>query len=163
MGQDPYHGCGQAHGLSFSVCPNVPIPPSLRNIFKELQRQFPERAYEFPHGCLLSWHKEEGIFLLNCALTVVSGAPESHIDAWQAFTNAVIDYVQEHNKKCVFLLLGQFAKSKACLIKDAQRVIPGVHPSPRTQGFYGSGVFALVEERLGEAIDWRLWSNDDIV
>jgi len=156
LGQDPYHGPGQAHGLSFSVPVGIPIPPSLRNIFKELQGEFPERNYDFKHGCLTGWH-DRGIFLLNAALTVAPGKPNSHADRWSHFTDEVIKYIVKHNSTCIFLLLGAFAKKKATLIDDPMRYVLGVHPSPLSahRGFFGSNIFQHVEEKLGEEIDWH--------
>ena len=113
LGQDPYHGRGQAHGLSFSVPKGVTIPPSLRNIYKELQNEFPERNYEFKHGCLERWFTQEGIFLLNASLTVEPSKAGSHMEYWKEFTNDVIEYISNENEECVFLLLGNFAKSKS--------------------------------------------------
>lgn len=156
LGQDPYHGPGQAHGLSFSVPEGIPIPPSLRNIFKELQAEFPERNYKFEHGCLAEWHDKE-IFLLNAALTVAPGKPNSHADRWSSFTDEVIEYIVKHNPTCIFLLLGAFAQKKAVLIDNPARCVYGVHPSPLSahRGFFGSSIFKKVENKLGEEIDWQ--------
>jgi uracil-DNA glycosylase len=158
LGQDPYHGPGQAHGLAFSVPEGVPIPPSLQNIFKELQLEFPERNYKFSHGNLQRWHEEEKIFLLNTALTVLQGQPNSHSELWQEFTDDVIRTIVSANPKVVFLLLGNYAKSKASLIDDQSRIVAGVHPSPLSahRGFFGSNIFAAVEEKLGRQIDWSI-------
>jgi|694.fasta_scaffold72317_4 uracil-DNA glycosylase len=157
LGQDPYHGPGQAHGLSFSVEQHVRIPPSLQNIFKELQSEFPDRKYSFKTGDLTRWFNEEDIFLLNASLSVIKGKPSSHMNLWEEFTNDVIEFVQERNKKCVFLLLGNFAKGKAQVIKDKTRIITGVHPSPysASNGFFGSDLFKKVENALGEPINWQ--------
>jgi uracil-DNA glycosylase len=156
LGQDPYHGPGQAHGLSFSVPEGVKIPPSLRNIYKELQNEFPERNYEFYSGNLEKWFYREKIFLLNASLSVIEGKPGSQMKIWEGFTNNVIKFVSEQNKSCVFLLLGNFAKAKECLISNEERIIKGVHPSPLSvyNGFFGSGIFKKVEELLGANIDW---------
>ncbi len=158
LGQDPYHGPGQAHGLAFSVAPGVPVPPSLQNIFKELQLEFPERNYKFSHGCLARWHEEEKIFLLNTALTVLQGQPNSHSDIWTSFTDDVIRTIVSANPKVVFILLGNYAKSKASLISDPKRIITGVHPSPLSahRGFFGSGIFTRVEGVLGSPINWSI-------
>lgn len=153
LGQDPYHQPNQAHGLSFSVEKNIKIPPSLINIFKELKLEFPERKYDFTHGSLEKWHKN-GIFLLNCALTVEEGKPLSHMNLWKDFTDDVIRYISKKNKKCVFLLLGNFAKSKKILIDDYDRCVEGIHPSPLAKGFIGSYIFKQVENKLGINIDW---------
>lgn len=153
LGQDPYHGPNQAHGLSFSVDKMVRTPPSLLNIFKELKLEFPERNYQFTHGSLEKWNTN-GIFLLNCALTVEEGKPLSHMNIWSEFTDDVIRYIAENNKKCVFLLLGAFAKSKNVLVKDSKRCVEGIHPSPLARGFVGSNVFKKVESTLGFSVDW---------
>ena len=177
LGQDPYHGPGQAHGLSFSVPEGVPTPPSLRNIFKELVAEFPERGYDFKHGNLQAWHDREGIFLLNAALTIAPGKPMSHAKHWSSFTDKVIEYILEHNKTCIFLLLGAFAQTKANIIDDmsrcvlgehnlscenpghssVSRCVLGVHPSPLSahRGFFGSGIFKRLEEKVGVPINWQ--------
>lgn len=149
LGQDPYHGPGQAHGLAFSVPRGVPTPPSLQNIFKELAA---ERAYSRTSGDLTPWTKQ-GIFLLNTALTVKDGQPNSHADIWSDFTDDVIRYIAE-NSQCTFLLLGAAAKKKARFL-DPSRAIQGVHPSPLSahRGFFGSNIFKQVEAAVGP-IDW---------
>ncbi len=158
LGQDPYHGKGQAHGYSFSVPHGICIPPSLRNIFKELQTEFPERNYTFSHGCLQRWADEEGIFLLNAALTVVEGTPLSHMELWSEFTDEVIRFINIENPDCVYLLLGNFAKAKRVLIKNKKQIVEGVHPSPLAAkyGFFGSNVFKRVETVLGKQINWSV-------
>ena len=158
LGQDPYHGPGQAHGLSFSVPEGVKIPPSLRNIYKELQNEFPERNYKFDSGNLEKWFYREKIFLLNASLSVIKEKPGSQMKIWEGFTNNVIKFVSEQNKSCVFLLLGNFAKAKECLIYNKERIIKCVHPSPLSahNGFFGSGIFKKVEELLGTNIDWSI-------
>lgn len=156
LGQDCYHGYKQAHGLSFSVPVGIDIPPSLRNIYKELKLEFPERSYEFKHGCLENWFQREKIFLLNSALTVQMGEPGSHMHIWQGFTDDVIKYIVEKNKKCIFLLLGNFAKAKGAFIPDKTRIVVEAHPSPLARGFVGSGVFKRVEVALGESVDWSI-------
>ena len=157
LGQDPYHGPDQAHGLSFSVPNSRKIPPSLRNIYKELVIEFPERNYNFSSGNLEQWFYREKIFLLNASLTVVKGNPGSHMKIWEAFTNNVIQFISEHNSKCIFLLLGNFAKAKECYISNKERIIKGVHPSTLSarNGFFHSNLFKKVEELLNEEIDWR--------
>jgi uracil-DNA glycosylase len=156
LGQDPYHRQGQAHGLSFSVPSGVKIPPSLRNIFKELQNEFPERNYNFVSGNLEQWFYREKIFLLNASLTVVEGTPASHMKLWETFTNSVINFISTQNPKCVFLLLGNFAKAKEKYILRKEYIINGVHPSPLSahNGFFHSNLFIKVEELLNEKIDW---------
>ena len=160
LGQDPYHKQGQAHGLSFSVPTGVTIPPSLRNIFLEIQHNFPERGYVFKTGNLSRWFEEENIFLLNSSLTVEPGKPGSHIDKWEKFTDDVIKYIFEHNDRCVFLLLGNFAKGKSKFINDKTRIITATHPSPMAQmssvPFLGSGVFKKIEYQLNKEINWSL-------
>lgn len=156
LGQDPYHGPKQAHGFSFSVPKTTTIPPSLCNIFKELQYEYPDRYYEFKHGCLDRWFYEENIFLLNCSLTVERGEPTSHMNIWQDFTDDVIQFISVQNPNCVFLLLGNFAKQKASLIQDKSKIVTGVHPSPLAKGFVGSGVFKKVETTLKSYINWSL-------
>jgi uracil-DNA glycosylase len=157
LGQDPYHGPDQAHGLSFSVPNGTKIPPSLRNIYKELLIEFPERNYNFTSGNLEKWLYREKIFLLNASLTVVKGTPGSHMKIWEAFTNNVIQFISEQNSKCIFLLLGNFAKAKECYILNKERIIKGVHPSPLSarNGFFHSNLFKKVEELLNEEIDWN--------
>jgi len=156
LGQDPYHSPDQAHGLSFSVPEGIKIPPSLRNIYKELQQEFPERNYKFISGNLEKWFYREKIFLLNASLSVIKGKPGSQMKIWQEFTNNVIKFISENNKTCVFLLLGNFAKAKASLISNEDRIIKGVHPSPLSahNGFFGSMIFKKVEELLNTTIDW---------
>jgi len=157
LGQDPYHGQCQAHGLSFSVPTGVKIPPSLRNIYKELQNEFPERNYNFVFGNLEQWFYREKIFLLNASLTVVEGKPGSHMKQWETFTNNVIEFISAQNPTCVFLLLGNFAKSKETYILNKERIIKGVHPSPLSahNGFFNSNLFIKVEELLNNKIDWN--------
>ena len=156
LGQDPYHGPGQAHGLSFSVPNNVKIPPSLRNIYKELQSEFPERNYSYNSGNLENWFYREKIFLLNSSLSVMKGKPGSMMNIWEEFTNDVIKFVSEQNENCVFLLLGNFAKAKESFIQKKERIITGIHPSPlsASKGFFGSNIFKQLEEKLGEKINW---------
>lgn len=154
LGQDPYHGPGQADGLSFSVPIGNTIPPSLLNIFKELKQSFPERDYKFPSGNLEEWLTREKIFLCNASLTVEKGKPGSHMEMWKDFTDDVIRYIDKHNKTCVFLLLGNFAKSKASLLTKQDRVVSEVHPSPLAKGFVGSNVFQRVEKVLGSPVNW---------
>ena len=152
LGQDPYYKEGQADGLSFSVKKNIKIPPSLKNIYKELNRTFPERNYNFEHGNLENWFNK-GILLLNSSLTVLPGKPGSHIKKWEKFTNKVIKFISE-NTNAVFLLLGLFAKSKSKFIKN--NIVSEVHPSPSTHGFVGSDVFKKLEIALGYPFDWNI-------
>lgn len=152
LGQDCYHD-GSADGYAFSC--KFKIPPSVRNIFTEIKNEFPEREYEFIHGNLEKWSKRENIFLLNCALTVLKSEPLSHMEIWTEFTDDVIRYVNQENKSCVFLLLGNYAKSKKELITNKEKIIECVHPSPFSarNGFFGSGIFKKIEKIIGK-IDW---------
>jgi uracil-DNA glycosylase len=153
LGQDPYHGPNQANGLSFSVSNDVKIPPSLKNIFKELKIEFPDRNYNFINGNLEKWFNNEKIFLLNSSLTVEKGKPSSHIKYWETFTNDVIKYISLNNDQCIFLLLGNYAKSKSVFIENKNNIITAPHPSPLARGFIGSNVFKQIEEKIG-IIDW---------
>lgn len=133
LGQDPYHGRGQAEGLAFSVAPGVPLPPSLRNIFKELQRDLgtPPPAFPSPGGSLAGWARQ-GVLLLNTCLTVEEGQPASHSGkGWEVLTDAIIRHVSDHARPSVFMLWGSHAQAKRPLI-DAGRhlVLTANHPSP---------------------------------
>lgn len=161
LGQDPYHGIGQAHGLSFSVPSGIPHPPSLRNIFRELSDDL---GIPTPtHGDLRAW-AEQGVLLLNTTLTVRSGQAGSHIGhGWEEFTDQIIRVVNESPLRCVFLLWGTHARKKKRLITGQQHVvIEGVHPSPLSayRGFFGSKPFTQANQALTEAgrspIDWAL-------
>jgi uracil-DNA glycosylase len=133
LGQDPYHGRGQAEGLAFSVAPGVPIPPSLRNIFKELQRDLgtPPPAFPQPGGSLVRW-AEQGTLLLNTCLTVEEGLPASHARrGWEALTDAVILQVSQLAEPVVFMLWGAHAQSKRALIDESRHLVLNAnHPSP---------------------------------
>lgn len=155
LGQDPYHGKNQANGLSFSVNDGIKIPPSLLNIFKEIQNCFPERNYKFKNGNLNRWFYEEKIFLLNSALTVEEGNANSHSHLWIHFTNDVIKYISENNEKCIFVLLGKFAQTKQEFIENLNRIVIAPHPSPLSRGFIGSNVFKKIENKIGE-INWNI-------
>ena len=161
LGQDPYHQPNQAMGLSFSVPHGVAIPPSLRNVYKELARTID--GFIMPnHGDLSKW-AEQGVFLLNAVLTVAQGQAASHAGlGWQTFTDAVIRTISEHKEGVVFMLWGNFAKKKAELI-DAHRhhILTAVHPSPLAGGgFAGCNHFALANELLAkqgkQPIDWQV-------
>ena len=158
LGQDPYHNPNQANGLSFSVPDNIKIPPSLQNIYKELCIEFPERKYQFSSGNLERWFVEEKIFLLNSSLSVVKNKPNSHVNIWSEFTDDVISYISKKNKNCLFILLGNFAKSKEKFIENKDNIIIGVHPSPFSayNGFFNSNIFKQVEEKLGKEINWNI-------
>ena len=156
LGQDPYHNKGEAHGLSFSVPPFVKIPPSLKNIYKELQNEYPERNYQFNSGDLSKWARHN-IFLLNAALTVEENKPSSHMHIWRNFTNDVILYINNNNTKCSFLLLGNFAHKFSRFISE-NRYVLGIHPSPLSayRGFFNSGIFKKIETQINSPIDWSL-------
>ena len=158
LGQDPYHNLNQANGLSFSVPENIKIPPSLQNIYKELCIEFPERKYQFNSGNLERWFVEEKIFLLNSSLSVVKNKPNSHMNIWSEFTDDVIRYISKKNKNCLFILLGNFAKSKEKFIENKDNIITGIHPSPFSayNGFFNSNIFKKVEEKLGREINWNI-------
>ncbi|PWC21121.1 MULTISPECIES: uracil-DNA glycosylase [Brenneria] len=160
LGQDPYHGPNQAHGLSFSVRPGVPAPPSLVNIYKELANDIPD--FEIPrHGFLQSW-AEQGVLLLNTVLTVEAGQAHSHANlGWETFTDRVIAVLNENREGIVFLLWGSHAQKKGSII-DRQRhhVLKAPHPSPLSahRGFLGCKHFSqanrLLEQQGLAPIDW---------
>lgn len=161
LGQDPYHGEGQAHGLSFSVPPGVKPPPSLVNIFKELNQDL-----GLPisiNGNLTSW-AQQGVFLLNAILTVRANTPASHQKiGWEQFTDAVIQKISETQQGVVFLLWGRFAQTKEALIDTTKHfVLKAAHPSPFSayHGFIGCKHFSKTNEILKqqgkEPIDWRI-------
>ncbi len=161
LGQDPYHGAGQAHGLCFSVPFGVPPPPSLVNIFKELVEDV---GIPMPtHGNLTHW-AEQGVFLLNASLTVRAAEPMSHAKiGWADFTNAVIKTISDQRKNIVFLLWGKFAQEKRVLIDESKHlVLRSVHPSPLSAhaGFFGCRHFSKANEYLMkngvDPINWRL-------
>ncbi|HYQ40226.1 MAG TPA: uracil-DNA glycosylase [Pseudomonas sp.] len=161
IGQDPYHGPGQAHGLCFSVQPGVPVPPSLQNIFKELKRDL---NIDPPnHGCLQRW-AEQGVLLLNTSLTVEQGKAGSHAAAgWQPFTDKVIEVVSRERPHLVFLLWGAHAQSKERLIDPTKHLIlRSPHPSPLSahRGFIGNGHFSRANKFLEQQglapVEWAL-------
>lgn len=168
LGMDPYPGFSKennkeiyyAEGLSFSVNPNIQkLPGSLKNIFKELENNYPDFKYE--NGSLKKWVKKENIMLLNTALTVKKGKPNSHTKYWEGFTDKVIQELDE-NSECLFLLMGNNAKKKAKLIKNKFRIVTCVHPSPLSahRGFLGSEIFKKLNEKLKDneikEINWNL-------
>ena len=160
LGQDPYHGYGQAMGLSFSVPPGVPAPPSLKNIFKEIETDLGVQMSGSPD--LTPWARQ-GVLLLNAVLTVRAGEPTSHSGlGWQTFTDAVIRTVSERREGVVFLLWGSYARSKAPLIDGARHlVLEAAHPSPLARGaFFGCRHFSRCNDYLvahGQTpIDWKL-------
>ncbi|MFD4927534.1 uracil-DNA glycosylase [Peribacillus butanolivorans] len=161
LGQDPYHGPDQAHGLSFSVKPEVRIPPSLRNIFKELQSDL---GCEVPdNGSLVEW-ADQGVLLLNTVLTVREGEAHSHRGkGWEIFTNQVIRLLNDRQEPVVFILWGRPAQTKIPLIDESRhKIITSVHPSPlsATRGFFGSKPFSKTNQLLKEMgespIDWKI-------
>ena len=161
LGQDPYHGAGQAHGLCFSVRPGVPVPPSLDNIFKELQRDLGIPRPD--HGCLLPWARQ-GVLLLNAVLTVEEGRAAAHAGrGWEGFTDHVVETLEREREGLVFLLWGSHAQKKGARIdRRRHRVLAAPHPSPLSahRGFLGCGHFsaanAWLRERGGAPIDWAL-------
>ncbi|GEK91904.1 uracil-DNA glycosylase [Alkalibacterium kapii] len=161
LGQDPYHGKNQAHGLSFSVDPSVSIPPSLRNMYKELENDLGVPTPS--HGYLKKWAKE-GVLLLNTVLTVRKGQAHSHRKmGWENLTDDVIKALNDRKKPIVFLLWGNAAKSKRHMInEDRHKVITSAHPSPLSayRGFFGSKPFSKTNKALKEMgekpIDWEI-------
>lgn len=160
LGQDPYHGAGQAMGLSFSVPDNIPAPPSLKNIFKEIETDLGIRMSGRPN--LEHW-AEQGVLLLNAVLTVRAGEPASHSSiGWQRFTDAVIKIISDKKTGVVFLLWGNYARSKAPLIDSRKHhILEAAHPSPLARGaFFGCRHFSRTNTLLlseGETpIDWKI-------
>ena len=161
LGQDPYHGPNQAHGLCFSVMPGVKIPPSLVNIYKELESDL--GVPRATHGCLNHW-AEQGVLLLNATLTVEDGKAGAHQKlGWETFTDKTVALLNEHREGLVFILWGSYAQKKGAII-DTQKhcVIKSPHPSPLSahRGFFGSQPFSKANHYLIEhgsaAIDWQL-------
>ncbi|WP_343522084.1 uracil-DNA glycosylase [Pedobacter sp.] len=162
LGQDPYHGAGQAHGLSFSVQRGVAVPPSLKNIYKELESDI--EGFKSPnHGHLTHW-AEQGVLLLNATLTVRASEAGSHQNrGWEIFTDEIIKALSQKREHIVFLLWGKYAQQKAALIDQKKHyVLTAAHPSPFSayNGFFGSKHFSkanqlLVQNNL-KPIDWNL-------
>ncbi|WP_223070321.1 uracil-DNA glycosylase [Paenibacillus caui] len=161
LGQDPYHGPGQAHGLSFSVMPGVAVPPSLKNIYKELASDL---GAEIPnHGSLLHWAKQ-GVLMLNAVLTVRKGQPNSHKGlGWEKFTDAIVEKLNERETPMVYILWGSNAQQKgAFLDRSRHKLIQSPHPSPFSahRGFLGSRPFSQTNRFLQEngldPIDWDI-------
>ncbi|KQN35179.1 uracil-DNA glycosylase [Pedobacter sp. Leaf41] len=162
LGQDPYHGAGQAHGLSFSVQRGVSVPPSLKNIYKELENDI--EGFKAPnHGHLTHW-AEQGVLLLNSTLTVRASTPGSHQNrGWEVFTDEIIKAISQKLEHVVFLLWGKYAQQKATLIDQKKHyVLTSAHPSPFSAhtGFLGSRPFSktnqlLIQNNL-KPIDWNL-------
>ncbi len=161
LGQDPYHGPNQAHGLCFSVLPGIKSPPSLVNIYKELAQDI--EGFEIPdHGYLSSW-AQQGVLMLNTVLTVEAGKAHSHAKSgWETFTDAVVAVLNEQKQGVVFLLWGSHAQKKGAMI-DRQRhhVLTAPHPSPLSahRGFFGSGHFSATNQLLQQQgvtpINWQ--------
>uniref|UniRef100_A0A8W8IXX6 Uracil-DNA glycosylase n=1 Tax=Magallana gigas TaxID=29159 RepID=A0A8W8IXX6_MAGGI len=161
LGQDPYHGPKQAHGLCFSVQKGVPPPPSLQNMYKELTEDIP--GFSHPgHGTLIGW-ANQGVLLLNACLTVRAGQANSHKDkGWEKFTDAVISWLNKNKKGLVFMLWGSYAQKKGAHIdKKKHHVLTGVHPSPLSahRGYFGCKHFSKCNELLKKEgksiIDWK--------
>lgn len=161
LGQDPYHEPGQAHGLSFSVLPGVPPPPSLMNIFKELRDDL---GCTIPNnGCLKPW-ADQGVLLLNTVLTVRAHAANSHRGhGWEIFTDKIIRLLNEHPRPLAFILWGRPARAKKFMITDPRHlIIESAHPSPLSAsgGFFGSRPFSRVNNFLAsigeDPIDWQI-------
>lgn len=152
LGQDPYHGKGQAHGLCFSVPEGVAVPPSLQNIYKEIEQDIGV-SKDFRDGNLEGWGTQ-GVFLLNAILSVVAGSPASHQGkGWEDFTDTVIKTISEKHEHVVFMLWGNFARSKAALIDKAKHlVLEAPHPSPFSahSGFFGCKHFSKCNAYLRE-------------
>ena len=161
LGQDPYHGPGQAHGLCFSVQPGVPVPPSLQNVYKELQRDL---GIAPPgHGYLQAW-ADRGVLLLNSVLTVEDGRAGAHAGkGWEGFTDHIVETLGREREHLVFMLWGSYAQKKGAVIDPRRhRVLKAPHPSPLSahRGFLGCSHFSAANEYLGRhggrAIDWKL-------
>ncbi|SFS77958.1 uracil-DNA glycosylase [Marininema halotolerans] len=168
LGQDPYHGEGQAHGLSFSVRPGVRLPPSLRNMMKELEHDLGYPLVK--NGSLIPWARQ-GVLLLNAVLTVRAGKANSHKNkGWEKFTDAIIRKVSEKDSRVVFVLWGNYAqKKKQWIDTERHMVIESVHPSPLSArgGFFDSRPYSAINHALREdgqkEIDWRLESHEGSV
>lgn len=167
IGQDPYHGIGQAHGLCFSVKPGVKLPPSLKNIYKELESDVgitPSKS-----GYLMSWAKQ-GVLMMNAVMSVEEGKAASHRKkGWEIFTDHIMMKLNEHEKPLVFILWGNYAIDKAKVITNPKHLlIKGVHPSPLSayHGFFGSKPFSACNEFLKAnnraEIDWHVGDEGDV-
>lgn len=164
LGQDPYHQPGQAHGLSFSVMPGVKIPPSLRNIYKELESDLGLKAPN--HGYLESWAKQ-GVLLLNAVLTVEESSANAHQGkGWEQFTDRIIELVDTQSSGAVFILWGSYAQKKGARIDTSKHlVLQSAHPSPLSahRGFFGSKPFSKTNDWLTsrglKPIDWSINAN----
>ena len=162
LGQDPYHGPGQAHGLCFSVLPGLPLPPSLVNMYQEIQADLGLDRQGFHHGCLQHW-ADQGVLLLNSVLTVERHKAASHQGkGWEAFTDRIVQILVERQKPLVFLLWGSYAQRKGAAIEGSRhRALKAPHPSPLSahRGFFGCKHFsqcnALLQEWGEQPIDWQ--------
>ncbi len=161
LGQDPYHGPGQAHGLCFSVQKGVQLPPSLKNIFKEVVDEYPDREIKYPHGNLTGWARQ-GVLLLNSVLTVERARAASHQGrGWETFTDQIVLNLSERKESLVFLLWGSYAQKKGSVIDTEKHlVLRSPHPSPLSahRGFFGNDHFRKCNEYLKSTgqkpIDW---------
>ena len=161
LGQDPYHGPNQAHGLCFSVLPGIAIPPSLRNMYQELQTDLGVTTPD--HGCLTHW-AQQGVLLLNATLTVEQGNAGAHQGkGWEQFTDRAVQELNEQREGLIFLLWGSYAQKKGAFIDTSKhRVLKAPHPSPLSayRGFFGCKHFSLTNQYLNEQgakpIDWQL-------
>ena len=161
LGQDPYHGPGQAHGLCFSVMRDVQVPPSLRNIYKELASDV--NFVPPTHGCLIEWARQ-GVLLLNSVLTVEESLAASHKGkGWERFTDSIVNHLNDEAESIVFILWGNYAQKKGAMIdRERHLVLQSAHPSPlsASRGFYGNHHFSKSNEYLqGQnkvAIDWQI-------
>lgn len=157
LGQDPYHGKGEAHGLAFSVRQGIKVPPSLRNIFKELES---ENGIDLTRTTDLTSWAEQGVFLLNSVLTVEKDKAGSHSKwGWEEFTNAVISFISKENEHVVFVLWGDYARKKKSLIDLSKHaIIESAHPSPLSsyRGFFGSKPFSAINRQL------KNWNMNEI-
>jgi uracil-DNA glycosylase len=168
LGQDPYHGPGQAHGLCFSVRPHVKVPPSLVNIFKEIEAELGVQPPD--HGCLQPW-AEQGVLLLNSVLTVVRGQAGAHQGkGWERFTDEVIERINRERDGVVFMLWGSYAQKKGRIIDcEKHLILQGPHPSPLSayRGFFGCGHFKQANDWLlargRQPIDWQLPSKAELL
>ena len=157
LGQDPYHGPGEAHGLAFSVRQGIKTPPSLRNIFKEMESEF---GIDLTRTTDLTEWAEQGVFLLNSVLTVEKDKAGSHSKwGWEEFTNSTIEFISKENAHVVFVLWGDYARKKTSLIDLSKHaIIESAHPSPLSayRGFFGSKPFGKINAQL------RIWGLDEI-
>lgn len=161
LGQDPYHGPGQAHGLCFSVMRDIQVPPSLRNIYKELASDV--NFVPPTHGCLIEWARQ-GVLLLNSVLTVEESLAASHKGkGWERFTDSIVNHLNDEAESIVFILWGNYAQKKGAMIdRERHLVLQSAHPSPlsASRGFYGNHHFSKSNEYLQEqnkvAIDWQI-------